>query len=252
LYKIPANTLFLGKRLIYMPECHSTNDIAAQILDQPSTQEGTVIITDRQLKGRGQRGNSWITAHHENLTLSIVFKPTFLGPQEQFYLNMAMAIGVHDLIQDKVSDPVFIKWPNDLMVGGNKIGGILIENQLHGRVVNYSIVGIGVNVNQNEFPLFSATSLSRVTGKRYELPILFEELLTRVESHYLNLKQGKLLLLKEAYLNALYWKDEVHTFSDEGGPFEGTIAGVHADGRLCVHVCGHIRYFGLKEIQYQA
>lgn len=251
MYKIPARTLFLGKRLIYMPECHSTNDIAAQILDQPSTHEGTVVITDHQLRGRGQRGNTWVTAKHQNLTFSIVLQPSFLAPQDQFYLNVVVSLGVHNLLQELLREPVYVKWPNDVIVEKGKIAGILIENQLQGFRLAHCIAGVGVNVNQRDFPVPNAASISGITGRDHSLPDVLELLLSRIEDKYLRLREGKRNSLRDEYLGVMYWKDEVRSFSSGGQRFEGRITGIDEHGQLCVWVDGSTRRFGVKEIQFE-
>lgn len=251
MYKIPARTLFMGKSLIYMPECHSTNDVAAQILDQSSTIEGTVVITDRQTKGKGQRGNSWITTHYENLTFSVILKPSFLAPNDQFYLNVVVSLGVHDVVSPMMELPVFIKWPNDVMAGGRKIAGMLLENQLYGKVIRYSVAGIGLNVNQRKFSIPTATSLAIISGEQYDRTLLLEDLLERIEVRYLELRQGKREALRAAYTNVMFWKNEQHTFVAGNRVFTGTITGIDDSGRLCIMQDGQPLYFGAREVSYQ-
>ena len=120
MYKIPAKTLFLGKNLIYVPQCHSTNDLADQVVEQPSTHEGTVVITDAQTKGRGQMGNQWITEPGKNLTFSVILYPLFIVPKDQFLLTCAISLGLYDMLQTAIDGQIFIKWPNDLIVNDRR------------------------------------------------------------------------------------------------------------------------------------
>ena len=160
MYKILANSLFLGKKVIYMPSCHSTNDIAMEMARKSDIPEGTVIITDDQLKGRGQRGNEWVTAAGKNITMSIVLKPNFVKASSQFSLNMAISLAVNATVKQLLSEiNCSVKWPNDVLVNRKKISGILIENSLSGKNLDYSIVGVGLNVNQPIINGISATSL---------------------------------------------------------------------------------------------
>ena len=129
MYKIPAKTLFMGQKLIYVPECHSTNSSLSDLINHADLPEGLVLITDNQTKGRGQRGNNWDSLPGENLTFSILLKPKFLATRDQFQLNMAIAIGIADGVRQLMSQQVSLKWPNDIMIDGKKVGGILIENQ---------------------------------------------------------------------------------------------------------------------------
>ncbi len=154
LYKIPANTNFIGKKFIYLPSCHSTNDIAAELL--PHLDEGTVVIAAHQTNGRGQRGNSWEAEAGANLTFSIVLKPNFLPASQQFYFNMAVALGIirglryffegnRSNSSDK-SDQLKLKWSNDIYFQDFKLGGVLIENTIESTNLKNSVVGIGINM----------------------------------------------------------------------------------------------------------
>lgn len=250
MYKIPARTLFTGKRLIYVPECHSTNDLAAQILDQSVAYEGTVVITDRQLHGRGQRGNTWTSADFLNLTLSVVLRPTFLGIENQFFLNIVAALAVRDTVLQFLTSPVFVKWPNDVIVRNGKIAGILIENQLQGSAIQASVVGIGLNVNQTDFAIPSATSLALQTGRQFKTAAVFETLMECLEAQYLQLRRGKQDLLRKAYHDALYGRGEVRRFATSDREFSGTIMGVDLSGRLRVESGGVTTSYGMQEIRY--
>jgi len=251
LYKILANTLFLGKNLVFMPECHSTNSFAIQLCQQSSPiAEGTVVITANQTSGRGQHGNTWLAEPGKNLTFSVILKPTFLSINDQFYLNIFTSLAIHDYLRDKGCPNLSIKWPNDVYVNEKKICGILIENQLLGNLLCNTVIGIGLNMNQQEFEIHRATSLSLTLDREFELQSELEILLSMVEARYLQLRQNKLTVLLEDYLRAMYWLDELHTFSSNGHDFEGTICGVDQSGRLRVKISSEEKVFGMKEISY--
>src|SRR4051794_34289976 len=103
----------MGKNLVFVPECHSTNDLALQLCQQSAVLEGSVVITLNQTKGRGQRGNSWETEPGKNLTLSLIVKPAFLAIQDQFMLNVISSLGVLDYLRDSSTSKLHVKWPND-------------------------------------------------------------------------------------------------------------------------------------------
>jgi BirA family transcriptional regulator, biotin operon repressor / biotin---[acetyl-CoA-carboxylase] ligase len=250
LYKIPANTLFIGKQLIYVPDCHSTNTLAQELSLQPSFQDGTVVITDNQTAGRGQRGNTWHTQPGMNLTLSIYLKPAFLLAKDQFFLNIFTSLAIHDLLLHKSNAIVKIKWPNDILASGKKLCGILIENQIRGLQVSSSIVGIGLNVNQIEFTVSTAGSLATVSSCTFDLQQLMEELLKCIEARYLQLREGKFDQLKAAYLPLLYWLEEDHVFESNDGSFNGRIKGIDEYGKLRVATAGIEKSFDIKEITY--
>jgi BirA family biotin operon repressor/biotin-[acetyl-CoA-carboxylase] ligase len=250
LYKIPATTLFLGKNLIFMPECHSTNDMGLQLCQKPFTPEGTLVITDHQTAGRGQRGASWEAEPGKNLTFTFILKPGFLAVQEQFFLNIVTSLAIRDHVVDAAPVPVKIKWPNDVLADGKKICGILIENQLQGNQFSNSIVGIGLNINQVNFGVATATSLSKITGRIHTLQDELDQLLQKLETRYLQLKQGHHAKLLEEYLEVLHWRNEKHTFQRQEKSFEGMIVGIDEVGRLRVLSEGGERVFGVKEIAY--
>jgi BirA family transcriptional regulator, biotin operon repressor / biotin---[acetyl-CoA-carboxylase] ligase len=251
LYKIPANTLFVGQSLVFMPECHSTNDEALQRIRSGKIPEGTVIVTDNQTKGRGQRSNVWITLPGVNLTFSIILSPSFLPVNNQFYLNMSISLGIADCIQHLIPEKVVrIKWPNDIIIDDKKVCGILIENQLSGQRIQYSVVGIGLNINQTLFEFEKASSLRALSGKTYQLAEVFEKLLEQIEARYLMLRNQHLQKLHADYLSVMYWLGERHIFSDLQNQFEGEIIGVDEIGRLRIQVEGEVKIFSVKEVNF--
>ncbi len=252
MYKIPANTVFMGKNLVFVPECHSTNDLALQLCQQQTISEGSVIITNNQTAGRGQRGNTWHVEPGKNLTFSIILKPTFLAIKDQFLLNIVTALSIHDYLVEKTDATIRIKWPNDMMVNTKKIAGILIENQIQGNSFSTAVVGIGLNMNQETFSINTATSLYQVSNLVYDLNVELEHILHKLEVRYLQLKSRKENTLLADYLNVMYWRHELHTFVANDQSFDGTIVGLDDLGRLKVNTPQGERVFGMKEIQYQA
>lgn len=250
MYKTVTDTLFLGKNIVFVSECPSTNDLAATLLQLPETVEGTVVITDNQTAGRGQRGNTWHAEAGQNLTFSLIVKPSFLPVKDQFYLTVATTLGIRHFLNAKGVENVKIKWPNDVLAGEKKLCGILIENQVQGSVLASSIIGIGLNVMQEQFSTPSATSMKKITGSKYELPVEFEHLIAALEVPYLKLRQGKRSELLHEYLQVLYQINEVKSYRSVDGEFEGTIVGVDAIGKLQVSTTTGVRTFDLKEIQY--
>lgn len=247
MYKIPANTLFMGQSLVYMPECHSTNAEALTLLqDTQQVAEGTVIITDNQTAGRGQRGNTWESEAGKNLTFSIILKPVFLHPKDQFKLNMAISLGLYDYLTSHVGN-VKVKWPNDMMLGHQKTCGMLIENQISGQHLVSSVVGIGLNVNQQRFSVDTATSIAIRKGHEFDLNQVLNELLQWIEGRYLQLRAD--IDLKEEYVNALYARGKKRSFKSGEEFFEGVIRGTDDVGLLEVEVENGKRYFDLKQIQ---
>jgi BirA family transcriptional regulator, biotin operon repressor / biotin---[acetyl-CoA-carboxylase] ligase len=251
LYKIPASTLFLGKNLVFMPECHSTNSYALQLCQHsPLAPEGTVVITDNQTAGRGQRGNNWITEPGKNLTFSIILKPAFLNTKDQFFLSVFTSLSLRDYLQAKGCSSIRIKWPNDIYVGSKKICGVLIENVVSGSRFSNVVIGIGLNINQVRFGVDSATSLRLSLDQSFDLPSELETLLAFVEARYLKLRQNDPQSMMEEYLSLMYWRGETHMFSSNDKFFEGTITGLDENGRLKVLTSSGENFFAVKEISY--
>jgi BirA family transcriptional regulator, biotin operon repressor / biotin---[acetyl-CoA-carboxylase] ligase len=233
-----------------MPTCHSTNDIALEWLEKPDTHEGCIVITDNQTAGRGQRGNSWISAPGLNLTFSIILKPTSLLIKDQFIFNMAVSLSIVDVLEKILPDSaVKIKWPNDIYVDEKKIGGILIENTLEPPFMKTAIVGIGLNVNQRKFTLEKITSLRLLTDKKFKLEQILENLILSLELRYRQLKAGNYELIRSDYLKHLLGYLQLRSFYSEF-EFEAMIMGVTDVGKLTLKKGREIMEFDLKEIKF--
>lgn len=250
MYKILANTLFIGKKLVFVPECHSTNSLALELSQNQDLPEGTIVITNHQSRGRGQQGNAWISEPGKNLTFSLVVKPTFLAIKDQFLLNMVVSLGIRDFVQSKLSQSIYVKWPNDILVVDRKICGILIENQIQGPGFTNSIIGIGLNINQKGFHQNGAVSLAMITHQSYELQKILEELCGGLEKWYMSLKQNGADRVKESYLNVLFGMNESRMFRTNGRQFTGVIKGVDHHGRLMIIENGDTHHFNTKEVQF--
>lgn len=248
LYKLLAKTLFIGKELHYMPTCHSTNDEARQKSTKADMDEGTVFITSVQTKGRGQRGNQWVSEPDKNLTLSLILKPNFLGATEHFYLNMVSSLAVKMCVEHFAPDAVVkVKWPNDILIGERKVAGILIENTLKGSRISSTIIGIGLNVNQTLFPGISATSLALTTGITFSLPIILEQLMLAMEHYYFMLKAQQYDQLKSEYLSHLLGFRVKRAFRAEH-VFEAEVIDVRKTGQLILKTNKGEQAFDFKEI----
>jgi len=241
----------MGHQLVFMPECHSTNLELQRLMQQKGSTEGLVVITDNQTAGRGQRGNTWESEPGKNLTFSIALRPSFLAAKDQFYLSMAISLGLYDSISQWLpSSEVKIKWPNDVMLNGRKTCGILIENQLVGQSIEQSVIGIGLNVNQLLFNAPLATSMALEGKKQFTLQDLLEPLFGTLEKRYLQLRTGNVSSLRMDYLNEMFRKGEEHPFKSEHRMFRGTIVGVDESGKLAMHINDSLEYFDMKQIQF--
>ncbi len=214
----------------------------------------SVIAAVKQTAGRGQRGNRWVSAPGDNLTFSLLLKPVGLPAREVMALTCLATLAVRDVLRNE-GVPAVIKWPNDIYVGKRKICGMLVENGLAGTDIAWSVIGIGINLNQTEFPgeLMNPTSLRRLTGRTYELVSFLEtvcaglgELLPELDT-----REGR-NRLREAYERDLFQKDSPAPYRDTetGSEFTGTIRGITPEGLLRIEAEGRERTFGFKEISY--
>jgi BirA family biotin operon repressor/biotin-[acetyl-CoA-carboxylase] ligase len=249
LYKILANNSIVGKKLIFMPSCHSTNDISAELVSKGEIINGTIIITDHQINGRGQGSNKWESDQGENLTLSLIVDTSFLPVHKQFYLNMVVCLSLSDLLTEYLHSGVLIKWPNDIYYKERKICGILIQNILKGNRFGYSILGMGINVNQQEFQNEMAISLRNVTGKWYDLQLVLNRLSEIIEEYYKVLKQGNYIRLRALYMKKLMWLNENRVFEADVN-FNGSITDIDESGRLMISTKNGIRTFSFKEVKF--
>lgn len=247
------NHHLIGKHLLKIKECASTNSLAMGFLQQSKEIEGWVFITEQQTKGRGQRGNFWEAAPFQNLTFSCVIKPTFLFVHQQFALNFFISLGLYDFLKEKVPNAsIKIKWPNDIYVNNRKIAGILVENLIKSKNIDTSIIGIGLNVNQVLFDTVDAQSIRKITQEKYELDTLLQELIDKLNFRYQQLINQGSKIIKKEYLSHLYWMKEPHLFFDvqKDEFFRGEIIGVDDFGQLIIQLDTEQRAFALKEVQF--
>ncbi|MDP3467104.1 MAG: biotin--[acetyl-CoA-carboxylase] ligase [Daejeonella sp.] len=245
--------LFIGRNLITLKEVDSTNTFLKDALSKSKPfLDGTVIMADRQYSGRGQASNSWLSEAGKNLTFSVLLNPGFLPIERQFDLNMAISLALNDFLNKYTSGAASIKWPNDSYVGKKKIGGILIENIVHGNTIKHAIIGIGLNVNQENFPadLMNVTSLKQALHQDYNLMDLLGEICSIIESRYLQLKAGKTVKLRDEYLSQLYLKDTWALFRFDNEIQNGKIQGLSSIGQLILETANGLRYFNNKEIEF--
>lgn len=250
-------TLFIGQTLFFLHEVESTNTYASELLKNVNQPEGTIVYTDNQTKGRGQRGSVWRSDTGQNLTLSLILQPKFLSTFNHFYLSKITALALHDLLTELLLNSQFdtkIKWPNDIIVNQKKIAGILIENTVLQKEIQYSIIGIGLNINQTEFDTLEniATSLQLLTNKGFDRMNVLEKLCVYMEKWYLKLKASKLDEIDKTYLNHLFKVNELADFIDvkSGNNFKAMIINVTTEGKLTLKLENNNNVnFELKEVK---
>lgn len=253
--------------IIWLESIDSTNEEARRRL--PELDNLSVLSAHQQTAGRGQRGNIWTSAPGENLTFSLVLKygPGGITPiraTDQSAISEVTALSIVDLLSSHSIESK-IKWPNDIYVGDRKICGILIEHSVRDAYLSYSIVGVGLNVNQTEFDpaLPNPTSMMLSSSCHPEqsegsIPLhpLLEEYMDIFKgycSRYLNITGG-LSRLRKLYLSQMWRKDVPARYIDcsDCREFEGIIRGLSDIGHLLVEDTekGELKEFAFKEINY--
>lgn len=230
----------------------STNTYAKELLSAKDCVDRTVIVAESQTKGRGQHTNKWESQDGKNLTFSIVFFPEDLQAYHQFYLSRAIALGLTDYLSTHVNN-VSIKWPNDIYVGNKKIAGILIENTVMGANIRYSICGIGININQEEFisDAPNPISLKQLTAKEYSLDDELVAIIESIEKRYSQLENYDLELLDMNYASVLYRKSGYHLFNEEGEVFRARIHSITDIGQMVLEKeNGQQNTYNFKEVSY--
>ncbi len=252
---IEFTTSIIGCQYIYLPQCHSTNDYALLMARKNDAKEGCIVNTGNQTMGRGQRGSVWLSEPNQNLTFSIVLKPSFVGLSQQFILNMIVSLGIMDTL--KVMLPLHqfkIKWPNDIYVyheeNWKKLGGILIENVINGTTLINSVVGIGLNINQTVFDIPSAISIKSILNTHTDPKIVLLNIAKYVEHYYLKLKNNELDYIRYAYTQQLYAYGEYHQFDIHGSRQKGIVLGVGDNGMLAIQFEKNIHYYNIKEVKF--
>jgi BirA family transcriptional regulator, biotin operon repressor / biotin---[acetyl-CoA-carboxylase] ligase len=245
--------LFVGQNLVTLPQVDSTNTfLKNRVANSEPLPEGTVIMAEDQLAGRGQQQNKWFSAKNQSLTCSILLKPDFLPLQQQFNLNRVVSLGIYDALLPIAGYNLKMKWPNDVYIGNRKLGGVLIENLVQGQSIKYTIIGIGLNVNQTTFPEWvpNPVSLRQILQTDYDIKALMFEICRQIERWYIKLKAGNDSQIREAYEKILYKLHLAARFKADDVIFDGTIVGVSADGLLQVEREGNVQTYNLKEIKF--
>ncbi|MDG1037942.1 MAG: biotin--[acetyl-CoA-carboxylase] ligase [Polaribacter sp.] len=239
-------------KIIKLDTVVSTNSFLKDLSVSAALENFTVVVTQKQTKGRGQQKNEWLSEPYKNLIFSVFISLKDVKIIHKKYLNFAISLAIYRVLFDKNTPKISIKWPNDLMAANKKICGILIENTFFGDQIKSTIIGIGLNVNQEKFPasLRNVTSLKLATLKETDLNALLHEILAELQSNLKLLESKDFHLLEEQYLNVLYKKNIPTMFkTSDDEIFMGIISGISDQGNLQIQLeDDSIKEFGIKEV----
>ena len=226
--------------IIHIDETDSTNRWLKE-----NGSERMAVVADYQTAGRGCGTNTWESERGKNLLFSLLIHPAEVPAVKQFRISMAISLAILDTLEQHIGD-VSIKWPNDIYWRNGKLGGILIENRLQGGCIKDCIIGVGLNVNQEQFhsDAPNPVSLKRIHGQETERDQLLSDILVRFDEY---LTQD----LKARYLSRLYRRKGFHPYADKEGAFMAEIIDVEDDGHLLLRDDnGHDRRYAFKEVQF--
>ncbi|MDR0687011.1 MAG: biotin--[acetyl-CoA-carboxylase] ligase [Dysgonamonadaceae bacterium] len=235
--------------IVYYKTLPSSNNEAIRLASADAP-EGTVVVCCEQTAGRGQRNNCWVSAPGENLTMSLILRPADIAADELFLLSKAFSLAVVRSL-NCYGINASIKWPNDIYAETRKIAGILIEHSFWGNDLMFSVVGLGLNVNQVSFPPLDIvpTSMVAETGKDYyDINEILSSILNCFSSSYKSDKET----IHNGYMEKLYRRKGCFPYRTKNG--EMLVAEIHnvaSSGELILKdVNGVFNSFLFKEITY--
>jgi BirA family biotin operon repressor/biotin-[acetyl-CoA-carboxylase] ligase len=220
-------------QLIELESVDSTNNYAMARIHEGMATDGLVCLAHNQWAGKGQRGKTWHGEPGQNLMMSLVIEPRPLNLSRQFLFSAAVSLGILDMLKYYESENWRIKWPNDLYWNDRKAAGILIETVIQGKTWPWAVVGIGINLNQNSFPLEipNAVSLKQITGKDFGAVQTARELVPLIQQRIAQLKKASGGILSD-FNQHLYKRNEMITLKKGEELLVARLLGVNETGAL--------------------
>lgn len=241
-----------NQNFIFLTEVESTNNYANHLVLSKAAGHGTVVLAQYQKMGKGQQGNSWESEFGKNLLMSIILFPHFLPAAKQFYLSKIASLALTGFISNETSD-WSIKWPNDIYAGNKKLAGMLIENSIKANHLDSSIIGIGLNLNQERFvsDAPNPVSLKQITKKDYNAEEVALKIWELLLFWFEKLLSGSFKEIDSAYFNQLFRANEWALFVKQGIQFEARITGIGDFGQLILEDRnGIFSEYMFKEVEF--
>jgi BirA family biotin operon repressor/biotin-[acetyl-CoA-carboxylase] ligase len=238
------------KDYLYISKTHSTNVLLKEKLRQENLPEFFAVRTAFQTAGKGQIGNSWESEKGKNLLFSILLYPHHIAIDKQFVISQIVSVAIIRILNEYCNG-FEIKWPNDIYFGNKKIGGILIENSLRASQIEYSIIGIGLNINQKVFKSNAPNpiSLAQIIGKNVSVKTIFSKIIYQIKEFYQTSNYDP---IKENYLKNLFRGTGIYRFkTPQSDDFEASIYKIEDDGQLILKTKNNaIHRFYFKEVEF--
>ena len=241
-----------NQNFIFLTDVESTNNYANHLVLSKAAGHGTVVLAQYQKMGKGQHGNRWESEFGKNLLMSIILVPHFLPAAKQFFLSKIASLALVDFAKSENAE-VTIKWPNDIYVGNKKLAGMLIENSIKGNRIDSSIIGIGLNLNQERFisDAPNPVSLKILTEKNYDVVEVAVKMSELLHIWFEKLQTGSFEEIDTNYFEQLFRAGEWALFAKQGIQFEARIIGIGEFGQLVLEERnGSLAEFMFKEIEF--
>jgi BirA family biotin operon repressor/biotin-[acetyl-CoA-carboxylase] ligase len=225
----------IGQQIIKFDRLGSTNDYASLLLSEGVAENGMIIFAHEQFGGRGQRGRSWYAAPGDSLTFSLIFTDLALSIDRVFMIQIVAGIAIRRWLSRFVrGKEVRLKWPNDVMVYGKKISGILTETQIQGSRISSVILGIGINLNQTVFPsgCKNPVSLYMISGKKLPVERSLQSLCLDLRQVFEEWISGGDSCLLNEYESCFYGMGELIQFNIRGQMLMAIPRGIDKQGSL--------------------
>lgn len=244
---------------IQLATVDSTNNHARRLLDQGERlPDFTLITSEDQTAGRGQRGNSWETLPGKNIIFTLVCHPEWVRPAEQYIFSECIALAVVDALRSCLPEDkaklMKVKWPNDIYYSDLKISGTLIECDLMGRSISNCIIGTGININQATFysDAPNPVSLLQILNHETDREAVLDAVVRSFVSLYERVRQGETAYIHSTYKQNLYRNDGTYyEYADESGTFSAKVVDVEPNGRLILETEeGELRRYEFKEVRF--
>lgn len=231
------HTDWVAKEVLYFDTIDSTNT-KAQELAEKGYPSGTLVVADKQESGKGRRGRSWVSPSGTGIFMTLIIKPD-INPNNASMLTLVAALAVAKAITSVTGEEALIKWPNDIVVNGKKVCGILTEMNAQFDYINHIVVGIGINVHNESFPeeisQMASSLMIEAGGKRFHRAQIIAETMAYFEQYYDTfLKTQDLSALVREYDKLLVNRNKSVRVLDPKEPFDGKAMGITPKGELIV------------------
>lgn len=223
-------------QIIHLSQTQSTNQYLRSFVESTkSREEGTVVWADFQTEGKGQPGNRWESEKEKNLLFTLLLCPEGIEAVDQFIVSQVISLAIVDVLST-YSEGFSIKWPNDIYYKDKKIAGILIENDISGKSIFASYIGIGININQESFVSDAPNpiSLKQIIGEDISVEDMLNKILESIYYYYDIALEGNFELLRQDYMSSLYRNEGTFQFSDNNGVFNGRIKSIAENGLITI------------------